>query len=139
MKKSLARFMTTGKGKNESSAGFSAIELLITLFVAAAFITTGYMLYSTIVKDSANTRSKARATMVANEYLDLYRMSAGPCAPAIPLNEAPHESDELYKAIVTVVISCPNPSTTNVTLVTVTVSYDTPRQSIELASYGNAY
>lgn len=52
-----------------SQQGFSAVELLITLFVAVAFIATGYQLYSTIVKDGGEARFRARASNLAYDNL----------------------------------------------------------------------
>jgi type II secretory pathway pseudopilin PulG len=55
--------------RTSSQEGFSAVELLITLFVAVAFIATGYQLYSTIVKDGGEARFRARASNLAYENL----------------------------------------------------------------------
>lgn len=55
--------------RTSSQQGFSAVELLITLFVAVAFIATGYQLYSTIVKDGGEARFRARASNLAYENL----------------------------------------------------------------------
>jgi len=44
-------------------AGFSAVELLITLFVAAAFLVAGYSLYNVVIKDGGErVRNHAPAT-----------------------------------------------------------------------------
>ena len=45
--------------------GFTAVELLITLFVAVAFIATAYQLYSAIVRDSGDARFRAKASNIA--------------------------------------------------------------------------
>jgi len=49
--------------------GFSAVELLITLFIAATFLVAGFQLYSTIIKDSGSIRLTVRASNVAYNYL----------------------------------------------------------------------
>lgn len=49
--------------------GFSAVELLITLFVGVAFVATGYQLYSVVTKDGGDVRFRARASNLAYENL----------------------------------------------------------------------
>lgn len=120
------------------SAGFSAVELLITLFVAAAFLTAGYTLYSVITQDSAQIRADARASNIAKEYLDRYRMSAGTCTPSTPVQATPVTSPGLTDVTVSVTISCPNPTIPTVNRITVTVLYNKPQKTFELASYGGA-
>ncbi|MNH49902.1 hypothetical protein D3C87_1701760 [compost metagenome] len=69
--------------RTSSQQGFSAVELLITLFVAVAFIATGYQLYSTIVKDGGEARFRARASNLA--YENLRRASnTNPSCPTTP-------------------------------------------------------
>jgi Tfp pilus assembly protein PilV len=50
-------------------AGFSTVELLITLFVAAVFLAAGYQLYLVTVRDSGDVRQRARASAIAYDYL----------------------------------------------------------------------
>lgn len=49
--------------------GFSAPELLITLFIGAAFIGAAYQLYGIIIRDSASSRQQAMASDLANQTL----------------------------------------------------------------------
>jgi prepilin-type N-terminal cleavage/methylation domain-containing protein len=93
--------------KNRQS-GFTAVELLITLFVAAAFLVAGYQLYNVIIKDSGNTRAQARASNVAYDYMRRYSPSAtNPCTAQTPLTDAPISVAGIGSATVTVAISCP--------------------------------
>ena len=55
--------------QQNSQTGFSVVELLITLFVAVAFVATGYQLYSVIVADGGEARFRARASNLAYEEL----------------------------------------------------------------------
>ena len=51
-----------------NQSGFTAVELLITLFIAVAFIATGYQLYTAILKDSAETRNQANASNIVKTF-----------------------------------------------------------------------
>ncbi len=90
-----------------SQQGFSAVELLITLFVAVAFIATGYQLYSTIVKDGGEARFRARASNLA--YENLRRVSdTTPACPAPAPSTIPAPSDSgLDNPVITQTISAP--------------------------------
>lgn len=52
--------------------GFSAVELLITLFIGFMFIMMGYQLYSTIIADSGESRQRAAANNLAYAELRKY-------------------------------------------------------------------
>lgn len=97
------------KNNPSNESGFSVVELLITLFIAVAFIATGYQLYSAIVKDGGDARFRARASNLA--YENLRRAAADttiPCpsgsavsTPASPANTG------LDNPIITQTISAP--------------------------------
>ena len=91
-----------------SQQGFSAVELLITLFVAVAFIATGYQLYSTIVKDGGEARFRARASNLGYETLRQASNTTPACTgsdivttPAAPSNSG------LDTPVITQTISAP--------------------------------
>jgi prepilin-type N-terminal cleavage/methylation domain-containing protein len=75
-----------------SQAGFSAVELLITLFIAAAFVATGYQLYSVIIQDGEAAREQAKASNIAYDNLRRYSPQAtSPCSTVthlFPLSSA---------------------------------------------------
>lgn len=116
--------------------GFSAVELLITLFVAVAFIGTGYQLYSIIINDGGAARMRARASNIAYDNLRRYASQAtSPCTtftptptPNIPANSG------LSSAAISVVPTCPYGSSTT-TKIQVTVTYGTPQQGVVHALY----
>lgn len=122
---------------HSSESGFSAVELLITLFIAVAFIGTGYQLYSIIINDGGAARARARASNIAYDNLRRYSPQAtNPCSvftptpnPAIPANSG------LANAAITVTISCPYTTSTTVTKVQVSVTYGTPQQEVVHAAY----
>ena len=122
----------------QKQSGFTAVELLITLFIAAAFLVTGYQLYTVIIKDSGNTRAQARAANVAYDYIRRYSpYAANPCAAQTPVNNTPISVNGLQNVTVFVTFTCPYPSTPTITDVDVIVKYNTPQQSVEYETYVN--
>ncbi len=107
-------------------SGFSAIELLITIFVAVAFLASGYQLYSAVVRNGADTRNQTTASNIAYDYLRRVSPQAtNPCtvipnstlAPTIP------SGTTLPAATITANITCPFGATSGTSLVTVVVGY----------------
>lgn len=122
-------------------AGFSAVELLITIFIAAAFVGAGYQLYIAVVRDGSDARNQATASNLAYTYLRKYSSQASsPCAETTP-NPAPvipsgAQYTALGPATITASITCPyaNPSSTS--LISVTVTYGTtPQKEVRHAVY----
>jgi prepilin-type N-terminal cleavage/methylation domain-containing protein len=117
-------------------SGFSAIELLITLFIAAAFLMSGYQLYDVIMKDGGETTAKTRASNVAYDYVQQYKTTpTNPCTAQTPLTDSPKTVSGLSNVTVTVTISCPYSSITSISKVLVTVKYNTPQQTVSNATY----
>lgn len=118
-------------------SGFSAVELLITLFIAVAFIGTGYQLYSIIIKNGGDTRARARASNIAYDNLRRYTPQAtNPCSavtptptPSIPTGSG------LSNASITVTISCPYGTTLALSKVEASVTYGSPQQEVVHALY----
>jgi Tfp pilus assembly protein PilV len=119
--------------------GFSAVELLITLFIAVAFIATGYQLYTIIIKDGGESRMRARASNIAYDNLRRYTpQTTDPCtvftptpAPSIPSGSG------LANASITITITCPYTTAINITKVQVSVKYGTPQQEVVHAIFVN--
>lgn len=119
---------------NES--GLTAIELLITLFVAAAFLMSGYQLYDVIMKDGGKTNALSRASNVAYDYLQQYKTApTNPCTAQTPLTDSPKTVSGLSNVTVTVAISCPYSLSTSISKILVTVKYNTPQQVVSNATY----
>lgn len=121
-----------------SHAGFSAVELLITLFIAVAFIATGYQLFSIITKNGSEVRTQAIASNIAYQNLQRYSaLATNPCVatnspsptPTIPSGTA------LSNASITVSMSCPYGTTIAITKVSVSVKYGSPQQEVVHATY----
>lgn len=117
-------------------SGFTAVELLITLFIAAAFLMSGYQLYSLIIKDGGESRMQARASNAAYDYLQQYKTNATkPCTAQTPLNDSPRTVTGLSNVTVSISITCPYTAVTSVSKVNVTLKYGNPQQEIGNAIY----
>ncbi|MFZ3009910.1 MAG: type II secretion system protein, partial [Candidatus Microsaccharimonas sp.] len=98
--------------KQSLQSGFTAVELLITLFVAVAFLVAGYQLFNVVVKDGGQARAESRAGNVAYDYMRRYASNAtNPCTGSTPLNNSPLNIDGLSNARITVTITCPDVTT----------------------------
>jgi Tfp pilus assembly protein PilE len=92
----------------KTEGGFSAVELLITLFIAAIFVFTGYQLYTVVIKNGSEANQRSIASGIAYENLRRYTpLVTSPCSnvtptptPSIPANTLPNSS-------ITVTIDCP--------------------------------
>lgn len=121
---------------NLKQSGLSAVELLITLFIAAAFLISGYQLYAVVIKDSGEARVQSRAGNATADYLQRYKPNAtNPCTASTPLNDEPITVTGLSAVTVKVEITCPYTSTTSVSKVLVTLKYNTPQKIISNATY----
>lgn len=126
---------------NQKQSGFSAVELLITLFIAATFLISGYQLYAVVIKDGGEARVQARADTVATDYLQRYKSSAtNPCTVQNPVNESPLTVSGLSNVTVSVSILCPSllsssTPVTSVSKILVIVKYGSPQQTISNSTY----
>ena len=121
------------------NSGFTAVELLITLFIAAAFLMSGYQLYGLIIKDSGDVRATANASNKANEYLQTYKTYAtNPCSNTIPSlpTDLSVPITNLTNTTLTVAITCPyGTATPSISKITVTLKYGKPQKTINIATY----
>lgn len=120
-----------------TTQGFSTVELLISLFVAAAFIGTAFQLFSVVMKDGNEARLRGRAGSIASSTLQERANSVNsPCSPtpataniSIPTADLPRQASSQASAQVT--YSCPYGNSSKTTRVSVVVSYGVPTQQIE--------
>lgn len=119
-------------------SGFTAIELLITLFVAAAFLVAGYQLFNVVIKDGGQTRSESRAGNVAYDYLRRYTPSASdPCVTQTPLTDQSITVDGLVNTTISVAITCPEFSTSGISKIEATIKYNVPQETLKYSTYVN--
>lgn len=116
-------------------AGLTTVELLITLFVAAMFLSAGYALYNFTMNDSGDLRAEVYAARLADGYLDQFSVASGACVPQTPMNNMPVEAEGLHNTRVSVKVVCPNPATPNLGLVNVTVKYNSPEKTLVRSGY----
>ena len=117
--------------------GFTAVELLVSIFIGVMLLGAGYQLYSVAMQSSGDAQRRSQASNVAYDILRNAQPTAtDPCtigssSPAVPTTSG------LTGATATLVRSCPfnefNPDTTlkrasSVTMLTVTVTYDGGKQ-----------
>lgn len=122
----------------DHQAGFTAVELLITLFVAAAFLIAGYQLFDVVIRDGGQARAESRAGNVAYDYLRRYSPSAtNPCSAQTPLTNSAITADGLTDPRITVALTCPESSTPTLTKIDVTITYNNPTQTVKYATYVN--
>jgi hypothetical protein len=126
--------------KQQTQSGFSAIELLISLFIAVAFVGAGYQLYSVIIKDGGDARLRARANNIAYDNLRAYTPQAtNPCttpAPSPAPTQPPATGDYgLPSASISVTFSCPYGGADSTTKLSVQVLYGTPQQEVTHAIF----
>ena len=117
----------TSKLAIKTSSGFSAVELLVTLFIALLFLSMGYSLFGAIVTTSSQNRHRAQADNIALDYLRRYEATvASTCVAATPVNGVDVTSAtaaDLPGAKATVDITCPNSTLTSLSLIKVTITY----------------
>ncbi len=120
----------------QSESGLTAIELLVTLFVAAAFLIAGYQLFSVIIKDGGDTRAESRASNIAYDYLRQYVDSASnPCVASQPLPETAINISGLADPKITINITCPQLDAPAISKVTASLAYGSPSKTVEYATY----
>ncbi len=125
---------------SHSQAGFSAVELLISLFIAVAFVGAGYQLYALIIKNGGEARLRSRADNIAYEALRTYSPQAtNPCStvtpsptPTLPSSTGPNG---LPDATITVTFTCPYGTSDATTKLSVRVLYGTPQKEVSHASF----
>lgn len=122
----------------DTQAGFSAVELLISLFIAVAFIAAGYQLYAVIIKDGSDARYQSRASNIAYENLRTYAPTASsPCAVSsqAPVALTATGSNGLPSATMYVNLTCPYGTSDPTTKVSVRITYGTPQQEVTHALF----
>lgn len=113
--------------------GFSTIELLLSLFIAAAFISTGFQLFSVVTKDSDEARMRSTAAGIVNSTIQKQSNNVNEvCGPAPgALTNIPIPTAELPQASYTVTFSCPYGESAKTTRLNVVVTYGKDAEKVE--------
>ena len=121
---------------HRQQSGFTAVELLITLFVAAAFLIAGFQLFNVVIRDGGQTRAESRAANIAYDYMRQYSGSAtNPCTAQNPLSGSPLDVAGLTNTTVSAIISCPSDAPSSMSKIEVIVNYNSPVQSVTYSTF----
>lgn len=133
------------KHVDTSEGGFSAVELLITLFIGALFLISGTQIYSFIFSNGTESGQTARASNLAYELLKDYETSTfeqGTCSASTDSNPPTPDTHDLSITSKSIVVECPfagqaSNNLKNISKVTVTISYKTgsSTRSVKHATY----
>ncbi len=120
-----------------TSQGFTAIEVLVTLFIVGFLLAAGYQAYSLVTGDSYEARQRSEASNIAYEAL---RRISGDATTPCSVNTTPSVSiPETTKLApprdITAGISCPFGTTSAISLVTVTITYGPTNETVTHAIY----
>lgn len=133
---------------NNKRAGFTTVELLVTLFIAVAFVAVFYQLFVTINQTNSEARNRANASSIAYSTLKNYFTTTYPswfvCNTASDLSVDPQAAGQLISttnlteadgvvlpATKTVRAFAPYGCDQNQPVkVEVTIAYDTPQKKV---------
>jgi hypothetical protein len=121
----------------KNSDGFSAVELLVTLFVAAIFLFSGYQVYLAIIKDGGEVRHQSMAGSTAYKYLQEYKEAGAPaaaCTSQVLKNNEDVPDLDIADAKITIERSCPVSSNSAIYKILVTINYDGDK-SVQQSTY----
>lgn len=118
--------------------GFTAVEVLITLFVAAIFLIAGYQLFNVVIRDGGDARAESRAGNIAYTYMRKYSNAAtNPCTPQTPVSNTAvtENTDGLTNAKVSIVITCPQSDAPTVSKVEAIITYNDPQKTTRFSTF----
>ena len=125
------------RSQHDSESGMTAVELLITLFVAAAFLIAGYQLFNVIIRDGGEVRAESTASNIAYGLLRKHSDSvSNPCVETILVfPDAAETIEGLPEASLYVHTDCPYSATPALTRITAEVSYGFPIKTVKHTTY----
>lgn len=117
-------------------SGFTAVELLITLFVAAAFLVAGYQLFSVVVRDGGQTRAESRAANIAYDYLRRYSGAvSNPCSSQTLVDNESINVTGLSNVTVSVTATCLLSELSTVSKIQASITYNDPQKTVSYVTY----
>ena len=118
------------------SAGFTAVELLATLFVAMIFLLAGSQLYGVVSESVAYQQERSIALSVAKNYLESgQRLATSPCNQTELITTDAPTVTGLVNVDVTTSVKCVTTASPSLSQITVTVSYGNKGESVKDATY----
>ena len=127
-----------------TAQGFTAIEVLITLFIATVLIGGGYQVYSLVNSSSQEARERSTASNYVYEMLRSMAASAPTTCPAAPApqdvtSQLPAETGLPQPYAMTALYSCPYGSGHSISQLTVRLLYGpSPQKEVVHALYVRA-
>lgn len=127
----------------KTSEGFSAVELLVTLFIGALFLLGGYQIWAFAQRSGAEADDFSRASSAAYEYLQKsssdMTCTGTAASPTLIQNNVAITVSGLNSPRLTVSQVCPIVTGTTTAKVTSTVSYTVAgtTRSVSHATYYN--
>lgn len=129
--------------QHHHQSGFSAVELLITLFVAVAFLATGYQLYYAVLESSGQTRMRAMAHNIASDYIRFQATQVPTTCTGAALVSPPIDFSTGVQGIITSSNTCPYGTGSSITRIDVSIQFKaTPGSESEVikhAIYASPY
>ena len=120
--------------RHSHEKGFTAVEVLITLFVVGFILASGYQTYALVTDDASRARERAEASNIAYEELRRIQgavtSSESSCATSTPTAGIPATSTLPTPRSITAAITCPFGTSNPVSLVTITVTYGPSSQKV---------
>lgn len=112
--------------------GFTAVEVLVAMVIGVLLLGSAYQLYSTVVRDSGISQQRATASNYAYALLRQQQKNTSsitsPCTASNSTPSIPTSAGLWPNTTARIVIDCPYANSTNVSRISVTISYTTPVQ-----------
>lgn len=122
----------------KNNEGFTVVELLVSLIVGMLLLFSAYQLYVYVLDNSSATRMQATASSLAYQFLrENSTYATNPCTTITKTPSVPSTSN-LPNATASVTITCLSGGPNTLSVVTSSVTYDTPSITVTHATYVTA-
>ncbi len=124
---------------HRSQAGFTAVEVLVTLFIGVVLLGGGYQAYGAVLSNTEAGRTQGIASNIAYEALrreaDTVTGSCSPIAERALTWRSTYDTTLPLPRTVRGSVSCPYGNGNSISLVKVTVTYGQDAESVTHATY----
>ena len=126
---------------NQMADGFTAVEVLVTLFIAVVLIGGGYQAYSLVNLNARDARERSTASNHAYEALNRLAATAPATCPSMPstddiTTQMPTDPGISTPYTMTAAYSCPHGAGHSVSQLTVRLTYGpSPQKEVVHALY----